>query len=377
MRTIHKIKNGADNVYLNVSMVHDTNDGLNPSSSTYTANKTQPLIMDPEEYYMAIVQFSIPLDQVPILICPVLTTNGNINTTPMTIGIRDFSVTPNVYFQQNLIWTPELTYENPVTQQGSNAQTVTPYHYMYCYETLIIMMNTALNLAFTAYNATNPGNPHSTFQCPYFVYDPATSLISFIAHNSWITASPMITQGIYMNNDTYNFLDALPSKVYSRVGDSSNYDNVLTIINTGINGFGSAVVYPALPTYIRMTQDYDTMFLWTSLRKIVITSGSLPIKFEQAPIFNNTNPDQFNSLPIVADFIPANSRAGDTREIAYYTSTFYRLIDLTSNSPLQKIQFEIFWLDKQNILYPLKISSFQECTLKVVFTKKSLYNNDY
>ena len=119
------------------------------------------------------------------------------------------------------------------------------------------------------------------------------------------------------------------------------------------------------------------MYLWASLRKIVITSGSLPINFEQSPIFNNNNPDQYNTLPIVADFIPANAASGDTREIAYYTSTFYRLIDLSSNSPLQKVQFEIFWLDKQNVLYPLKISTYQEVTLKVCFTKKSLYNNEY
>jgi len=374
MRTTNQIKNSTDNVYVNVSMVHDSSDGSNPSPATYIANKTQPIIMDCSEYYMAIVQFSIPLNQVPILICPVLTTNGNSNTTPMKIGIRDF--TANVYYEQSLIWTPELINEAVVVQDGSVAQRVTPYYYMFNYETLINMFNTALNLAFIAYNAANPGNPHITFQCPYFVYDATTGLISLIAHQSWITASPL-TQSIYYNNDSMNFLDGFSTQQYSRIGDVYNFDNVVNIISNGINGYGPAVVYPATPTYVRVLQDYDTMFLWSSLRKIVITSASLPIRFEQSPIFNNTNPDQYNTIPIVADFLPANTKAGDTREIAYYTSTFYRLIDLSSSSPLQKIQFEIFWLDKQNTLYPLTISTFQECTLKVVFTKKSLYNNEY
>lgn len=374
MRTVNTIRNGVDNQYVNISMVHNSSDGSNPSPALYIANKTQPIIGNCSDYYMAIVQFSIPLDQVPILICPVLTTPGNSNTTPLIIGIRDF--TANVYYQQNLIWTPELTYENVVIQDGSPAQQVTPYYYMYNYETLINMFNTALNLAFIAYNTANPGNPHSAFQCPYFVYDGTTSLISLIAHSSWITA-PILTQAIFTNNDSVNFLDSFSTQQYTRINDPTNFDNIYNIKYNGINGFGTPVVYPAIPTYLRIIQDYDTMFLWSSLRKIVITSASLPINFEQSPIFNNNNPDQYNTIPICADFIPANTKAGDSREIAFYTSTFYRLIDLSSDSPLQKIQFEIFWLDKQNILYPLKIGPFNEVTLKIVLSKKSLYNNEY
>ena len=234
------------------------------------------------------------------------------------------------------------------------------------------MFNAALQLAFTAYDTANPGNPHTGLPCPYFVYDASTQLISLIAHQSWITASPL-TQAIYMNNEGYNYLDSLPSKIYPNSILSNIEDNVLTVYYNGINGFPTNA-YPTTPTYIRMLQDYSTLFLWASVRKIVITSGSLPITFEQSPLFNNDNPDQFNTIPIVADFLPnVGNTAGESRQIAYYTSQFYRLIDLSGGFSLNKIQFEIFWADKQNNLYQLEISNYQEATLKVVFVHKDLY----
>ena len=367
---VQRIKDSPDNVYFNTSFTHKSFDGSNNSRAYYVANKTTPIVDKAEDYYMSIVQFSIPLDQVPILICPVLTTNGNSNTTPLVIGIRDFSA--NVYYAQNLIWTPELTNEPVVVQTGGANQIITPYYYMYSYETLINMFNSALQLAFTAYDTANPGNPHTGLPCPFFVYDANSQLISLVAHQSWITHNPL-TQSIYINNEGYTFLDSLPSIIYPNSVNSAIEDNVLTVYFNGINGFPSSS-YPTTPTYVRMLQDYSTLFLWASVRKIVITSGSLPINFEQTPIFNNENPDQFNSLPIIADFVPnVGQTAGESRQIAYYVSQFYRLIDLTGGTPLNKIQFEIFWADKQNNLYQLEISNYQEATLKVVFVHKSLY----
>lgn len=367
------LKNSPDNVYFNISMVHSSSDGSNPSSSSYIANKTQPIINNPQDYYMTIIQFSIPLNQCPILICPVLTTLGNTNITPMKIGIRDF--TANIIYEQPLIWVPELTYETPIVQTGSASQNISPYYYMYEYETLINMFNTALNLAFIAYNAANPGNPHIAFPCPLFVYDANTQLISLIAHSSWTTTSPL-NQVICVNNDSFNFLDAFPTTMHSKINDTYNYDNCFTIFYNGLNGFPTNN-YPTAPTYIKMIQNYDQMHMWNSLRKLIITSGSLPINNEQSPILNDANPDQYNTIPIVADFLPNASVAGDTRETAFYSADQFRLIDLSSNMPLNKIQFEIFWADKQNNLLPLKISKFQEVTMKLCFVKKSLYNNEY
>ena len=83
------------------------------------------------------------------------------------------------------------------------------------------------------------------------------------------------------------------------------------------------------------------------------------------------------SYPILTDFVPnISAAAGESRSIAYYVPTSqYRLVDLISTNPLQKIDIRIFWEDRDGNLYPLEISIFQQASLKLGFFKKSLYNS--
>jgi hypothetical protein len=366
-----KIRTSPDDIYYNISMTNNNTGSFNFAvPAVYTANKTVPILNKADDYYCSVCQFSIPLDTVPLTICPVLPTIGNINTTPMIIGIRDF--TNNVYYPQNLIWTPELNEVPPVVQVGSLAQIVSSYHFMYNIVTMINMYNTALALAVTAYNLGSGNN----LSIPIFVFNPVTSLVSLIAKLSdWNTTNPQ-SVGIYVNTVGYNFLDSIPVQSYKSNQIGGTIDLVFKIYYDGLNGYPSNIAYPANPTYISMSMNYPTMYLWASLRKIIITSSSLPLNYEQTPTINNLNPDNYNSINIVADFIPQNDITGATRQIAFYsTSGQYRLIDLLSSSYLNKIQLEIFWQDVNQNLYPLYISQNQEATLKLIFTRKELYLN--
>lgn len=368
---ISKVRPSPDDIYYNVSMTNN-NTGSNNFSvpAIYTANKTMPILNKSDDYYCSICAFSIPLDNVPLTVCPVLTTGGNSNTTPMIIGIRDF--TNNVYYPQNLIWTPELHEYPQVIQVGSLAQIVSPYYYMYNIVTMINMFNTALALAVTAYNVATL----SALSIPIFVYNPVSTLVSLVAKLSdWVTTSPQ-SVGIYVNTVGYNFLDSIPVQSYTNTSIGGTPDLVFKIFYDGLNGYPSNSAYPANPTYISMSMNYPTLYLWASLRKIIITSSSLPLNFEQTPTINNLNPDNYNTINIVADFIPQNDITGATRQIAFYSvSGQYRLIDLLSSTYLNKIQLEIFWQDINQNLYPLFISQNQEATIKLIFTRKELYLN--
>lgn len=377
---VSKIKESPDNIYFNVSMTHTSDTGSRASRAYYIANKTIPLLDNADDYYLAVVSFSIPMDTIPIMLMPIIPGSGLNNTTPMIIGIRDFT-TGNVYLQ-NLIFIPSNT-ELPPVDQTTTFQIEDPYYEVYTYDILISMFNVALQKAFNAYNLANPGNPHIAFPCPFFKYNSATGLMSLIAHRSWIVpqdfnpinnvANPP-TQLIIMNQRAYNFIDSMPIRSYSPTIPNEGYDIGLQIIDYGSNGFPTNT-YPTPSTYIEMTTNYSTMFLWASLKKITIRSNSIPINYEQTPSFDNLNPDQYSTVPIVADFAPANTNPGDTREIAYYFANYLRLIDLNQAGPLNRINFQIFWQDNQNNLYPLFISYFQNATIKFVFTKKSLYKN--
>jgi hypothetical protein len=363
MKTIAKITDSPDNIYYNVSMVNNSITFGNLAN--YTSNKTIPLLDNADDYYMSIVSFSIPLNYLPLMVCPIQTTLNNTLNTPLVIGIRDFNA--NITYAQNLIYIPTLTEFPAPVQNGSSTPIITPYYYIYNYETIINMMNSALTASYNIFKLANPGSPHL---CPFFIYDATTTLVSLIADISWVNS----LQSIVCNIAMYNFLDSMPFKTYAPTIPNETTDVVLQIYNTGNNGYPTNT-FPVNPAYVRMSMNYSTMFLWSSLKKLLITTNSLPINFEQAPVFNNLNPDQYNSTPILADFTPSISQAGDSREIAYYFATYYRLIDLKSSGPLNKINIQIYWQDTYNNIYPLYIPIFQEATIKFVFTKKDLYLN--
>jgi hypothetical protein len=81
-----------------------------------------------------------------------------------------------------------------------------------------------------------------------------------------------------------------------------------------------------------------------------------------------------SSLPIITDFIPNINSPGESRSIAYYNPTSqYRLIDMVSDTPLQKINLKIYWVDISNNIYPLYVSVAQQASIKLAFIRKSLY----
>lgn len=365
LNVVNDIKNSPDNIYFNVAMTNSSNqDGI----AVYTANKTQPIVQNAEDYYLSIVSFSIPLDALPMLIMPILTTNGNINLTPLIIGIYD-PVAPFTYWN-NLIFQPEIFTTPPVIQSGTTTQIITPYHYVYNYQTLLNMMNQGLQTAYAAYVTANPLSP---LTLPFFVYDPSTTLISLIADYGWISG-PAIPS-IIVNRDLSSYIDSMFYKVYPSTIPNESTEARIQVQDLGSNGY-PLNLFPATPGHLKMTMNYSTMFLWASLKKILITTNSIPINFEQAPILNNLNPDQYNTFPILADFTPSITAAGDSREIAFYFSNQYRLIDLNLSGPLNKINFQIYWQDTNNNLYPLFISPFQEAAIKFVFSKKNLYKKN-
>lgn len=193
---------------------------------------------------------------------------------------------------------------------------------------------------------------------------------------------------IYVNRALQQFLDgfyfAFTSGVNRFIPASIGFDYSFNL--SGLAGFkttNSTIAYPypnmAYPTaltdpttyanYYIFSQEYQTIGLWTSLRKIIITSNSIPVQNEFVPS------DSISStLPIITDFVPNIQNPGDTKTIAYYfPQSQYRLVDLKSDLPLNTIDLKIFWQDKLNNTFPLLISSLQQGSIKLAFVKKSLY----
>ncbi len=409
VQRIQSVERTTDNVYLNVVFDHPeykalvpVSGGVNyptmystgetPIDATYNVTKTEPLLDKCSDYYASVIRFTIPLDEVPLSVVEIIPNQGNPNLTPMILGIdTNLILGPTTKYPVNCLYIAQNNLVTPV--QNANLQIITPYYFIYSYDQYINMFNVALNTSWV-----NSGLaaifPFSL--PPYFYLDYTTNLINLVVPQCFlrVTAPLTIQPLLFMNAMTQNYLDAFNTQyvgydfnqgndVYFLLVQNDRPENYYypngTTIPTAVS---PSAGLPATPFYFKFTQQYSVLEYWASLRKILITTNTIPVRNEYIPTVNNLvdnvnidNNGINNSLPIITDFIPQiDSSAGSSRSIAYYTpSAQYRLADLLSEGPLQTLDIRILWQDKNGNLYPLQISVLQQASLKILFTRKSAY----
>lgn len=360
-----------DNVYVNIvingpsTMYPPTigNAVVNeqPVIAEYSENKTEPFLSTPSEYYLSVIRFTVPLNKVPLFIMPIIPNQGNPNESTLAIGFT--YLTTN--YESYVTYIPDNNLSAPV--QNAPVQVVTPYYYVYSYGALIAMFNATLSALWTS---SGLAAVYPSLIVPYFYYNTTLELVQLIVPH--IFADGSVVLSMFINESSLRFLDAFQFKFngYNNVAGNDYYfvlQNQTQFFYPPYSGTGTS-------TYYIYTQEYNMLYYWASLRKIVITSNGLPILNEIIPAPGNSGVSV--SFPIITDFVPQISDAGDTKSIAIYNpSSQYRLVDLTGSVSLSKLDIRLYWQDIAGNLYNIFISSGQQVTLKLGFFKKSLYKN--
>lgn len=424
---IVSVEKTTDNVYVNIVMDHrepgyvkgysggapTVNQttayllGEAPEEGRYDVTKNQAILDNCSDYYCSVVRFSIPLDQVPLMICPIVPNqtaifgagNENNDLTPLIIGIDYGSGGGSgTKFPMNLIYLPQ----NPIFTlpqgfvQNQTLQIINPYYFIYSYREFINMINIALE---TAYINAGLETLFPGYIPPYFYLDMNTNLISLVVPTFFInvTAPATVTPSIFMNAALASYLDAFNTSTMTY--DSSQGNDIYFQLNgtypitpeyyyypAGIATPAAAALPgpPTLPYYYKFTQEYSVLEYWTSLRSILITTNTIPIRNEYLPGTNNS-PNLINvntngsnvSYPVLTDFIPQiEGFAGTSRSIAYYLPTAqYRIADMVTETPLYKFDLQIYWVDRDGNLYPINLSLYQQANIKLAFFKKDLFKD--
>lgn len=397
----HRIYRENDNIYININIGHEpgtfnTNPAIAPSGTgetiaEYSVNKTQPILDKASDYYCSIIRFDIPLATVPIFIMPIIPNQPNPLLTPLIFGINMNGVKRSVYLR----YLPDGIFDPPVQNQTS--QVINTFYYVYSYDTLINMINYALANLYIICGLNAPAM-FPTTNPPYMYLDPATQLISFIVPKFFteVTAPLSFIPTIYINEPMINYLNSFQ---YFYNGDNRpDGDNFVFVFNNLVTQNPYVLANPGLllpnnvkilprpdqgyylsgvnpvssPLYIQYIESFSTVVYWSSLKKILITTSTIPVSPEF--IQPNLNSAVSSSLPVITDFTPIIQSSNESRSIAYYNpSGQYRLVDMISDSPLQKINVKIYWEDNNSNIYPLTISLYQTISIKMAFLRKTLY----
>ncbi|AVL93351.1 putative minor capsid protein [Zamilon virus] len=360
--------NEPDTVYYDIVIPYNPNDsGLSPA--TFQAQLTQPLLYNPDKYYLSVVRFSIPTQYVPLMIPEIQPfPNTNVNNTIYSVTLEYNGVFSSQTFVQ---YDVSLTNPNdtPPPPPTINNRTVEPtaYYYVYNFSPFLQMINKALSDAFA--EITMPVGASA----PYFVYSPVTQRISLVAQRQFYDRNLAQPIKIYCNEALFPFLDGIPfgGLDFNSVDGRDILFNVENLGNNLVQNQLTAPTYP--PEFIQMEQEYATLSNWNAIKTIQLVSNLLPINREFIPSFRNTNVGVVNSQGILADFVPLVTLGPESRtSIDYVANGPWRLIDMFGGVPITMVDLSVYWTDQIGRRFVLDVPRGRIATCKLIFIKKDL-----
>lgn len=339
---------GTDYVYYNAML---TNNKDSPIEARITEYRSEPIVINPKDYYLSVVRFNVPVSLIPIFIYP---NNNNVpDNTQYSVTLLDAL---GVYHRVFLIYTFLDTVLGPPT--------------IYTVQHFIDMINTALATAHTLMGVPKPATP------PYITFNQETKLFALIGENGWITSTNL---GIFMNSKLYFLFNYFETN-FNGYNLPNGTDFKFIFKNNGNNSISASQITPpngsvaVNPGYI-LKQEQASLDKWASVRSIIFVSNTISVKPEyitaSPELLQNTG-DNFRSM--LTDFEPplidGNILQG---YLQYYPQGPYRLIDLTTDTNLKNIDFQLFWQDNKQQIHKIYINPGDSITIKIMFVKKDAY----
>jgi hypothetical protein len=376
------IQENDDNIYYNITIFPKRNENyltyakVPNEIASYTENRTQAILDNPSEYYMAFVRFSIPALSLPLFVFPIVENQPTLALPYVNLPSPYFSPFQikftylNNVIKQNVLFIPTNNAHIPPLIDGKYISN-DGFYYVYSYSWFLEMLNNTMTQMWSILQTLNPlfTSP------PYFLFDGTTDEISIVIPYNY-GDYPTETVKIGINYRLRVYLAGFTA--YTEFDNTTNeaWYNITRFNNGNSNGYGeppAPITNP--PAYLKITEEYSSINYWPSVKKIVWLSGSLPIKYEMTTNSNNVG-GQAVSQPIITDFFPTFDRsAGDSRSIlSYYQTGPYRLINLTSTTPLTKIDIKAMWEDAYGNLYDIPLVYGEVIDLKLAFFKKKNFN---
>lgn len=361
--------------------------------ATFEQSFSQPLVMNPSEYYFTITRMTICANTIPVHIFEPIEIYPHETAQKYILPSVTLKYGSNE-ITKHLQWIPHNTKLN----DPSNVY----YYAIYEYESFITMFNIAAQRAFYELNNSNGGNylPEGS-KPPFMTFDSALKTFSLWAQQSFyqtngdgsratainpadpdnpasnINIWPNPPIQISVNEPSLLFLDGV-----SHVDISTNSDPATTYAFqlTMLNSYNNLFPYPTSTSeiYIRNSQQYSTLANINSVKSIQVQSTTLPVKKEYIPTFNKYGEITSNltSVSIIKDFVPISTSDDPLRTyITYEAIGPYQLINMFGCIPIDKIDMKIVWTDKYGIPYIVPIFYNQSATVKCAFIKRRTFTS--
>jgi hypothetical protein len=399
----------ATHVYYNISITNDNyggyvdetgihekgTDKANRQHLVFNETRAAPYLINPEEHFMSIMDFSVESPTLPVFIAqPIL--GGNPDDTIYTVTL----ISNGVSQQSPVKWKPQDF--NIIQPQTINQSDIfNPYYYCYSYQHFINCINGTLETLASALGLTSP---------PYLEFNPVTNLITIAgaitiyrtASDGTLLGSGTTDCGIYLNSELSNILATLPTVyVANTLGNDIDYQ---VLLSTGSDVLGTQPFIVNVRTNtltasadVYAIQEIPSLAYWSPVKSIVFKTSLLNVIPEviATPVIygqdNNTystsqiavrgssnyiltsysNNQNAEVLNVLIDYVVPQVIGTEYKPYIFYEPTGeYRLTSLYGKVPVNQIDISVFWKNFRGDLIPFTLGIGCTASIKILFRKK-------
>jgi hypothetical protein len=313
------------------------------SLAIYESTNSSPIIENPDDWHLIIERWSIPGYLLPAYIWPAPGSGEDVRV--------------------QLRYGAEIvTVSGIFTSLGELTPAQEEYYYVYEYQHLLDMINTALASAHAAL-ATKPVGSLP----PFFTYDESGRfrLYGEKAYYDTNLATPI---EVLVSPEIWRVMPFLEYNTNTQTNNEfwqilikdnkNNRDNIDSV------------------DYYYSRQEADGSAYMNPVQKIIFTTNSIPIRSTYTSINNsNTINSNSNTFPILSDFVIDDLQGLDHRKNLVYDARDYnRKIDLLGNTPIYNISISIYWLDYKNRLRLVRVANNDFANIKLLFMQKTQWH---
>jgi hypothetical protein len=348
---MNNINNIINRVRYNATIIN-TNKDNSAIIAEHDTTRNGSIVEKANDYYLAITRFNLSAVDIPLTIIYIdESITPNITTTYFTFSLKKGT---NIY-TKTMEYAPEVIGGLLPTKYDPQNY----YFWVYSYQYLCDLYNVALADLTALFNT----GESETFDPPYFVYNTTLQKFQLYVPEAFYNDNV----DIYINKISTAFFES-----FSGIYDISE-DLLYFKWNKIQDGTNSVSINNE--TYYILSEEFGNFSTINSCRSIVFTTQSLPIVSEMVQS-NEGVGSQSNkgTRKILTDFIPLLETAGSSRSYLNFTQNGpYRLIDLVGNEPIYRMDFQIFWVDKENIYHKLLLRSGDPVDVKFEFIRKETF----
>lgn len=363
--------------YVNVSINNPA--GTSGVKATFDHSYDRDILANASENMCAVVNFSMPLQNLPLFIFPVELGQaaGPSQVSTLQVGVCHNMVAgelitgaPKIVTHDltALTWVPQDLSHSAVAQNatGQRVQLITPYYFGYSYEHFVNLVNVAVQTSWVA-----EGSPGGVGSYPIFTYDQDTNLFAWKLPVAFADAVSSATGWSVCWNEAFdNLMNNFNVINNPQVQGTPFYmlENVLSRLDNLVDSNAN----------ILCSQDYPTTDSFNSAQRVLVLTNSIPVAVDYFP-------SQFNQLQagglsnterILVDLsLDFNNNVSYQRSVLVYDPQQFQYSDLQSSLPLRRIGLRIMWADSQNNFYDIEVPKSDTITLKLGFFNKKLLVN--